>query len=479
MLLPRSDSIHPNFNQDLQRFLFGREYQIDELPFPEDMIRQHVRKGLIALRRGVEAVDDGLFSLLLGSRRWVCRRCGNSDPGLFGSCACGRCRKSCVYCRRCLNMGVVRSCTELATWVGPEPVRQPVTPGGNGGLCEWTGTLSGEQAAAAAELVRCLNEGHSFLIWAVTGSGKTELMFPAIEYALLRGERVVLTTPRTDVVRELFPRMKASFPSVPVSALYAGSEDRIPDAPLVISTTHQLIRFHRCFDRVFIDEVDAFPFHFDPMLEYAVQKAAKEGAPFAYLTATPPPRLKNAYLRGDLKGAKIARRFHGHPLPVPLFCWAGNWKKSVAQGFLPPAMLKWIKEKMEAGIQIFLFVPSVSLLRELTELLQREALDHVAGVHAEDPDRHVKVTLFREGRIRILVTTTILERGVTVPAVEAAVFGADDPVFDERALVQIAGRVGRSPEYPTGDVVFFHNGRTLEMVRARRHIEQMNEEGGF
>lgn len=479
MLLSRKDTIHPEFNLDLQRFLYGREYRIEELPFPEEMIRQHVRKGFITLRHGVEAVDEGLLTLLYGSRKWVCRRCGNMEPDAFGTCTCGRCSRSCVYCRHCLKMGVVRSCTELATWSGPEPGQPLVTPAEDGRLCAWAGTLSGEQSAAAAELVRSLSVGESFLIWAVTGSGKTELMFPAIEHALLRGERIVLTTPRTDVVRELFPRLKKAFPTVPVSALYAGSEDGIPDAPLVISTTHQLIRFHRYFNRVFIDEVDAFPFHFDPMLEFAVQKAAKEDAPFAYLTATPPPKLRNAFLSGDLRGAKIARRFHGYPLPVPRFCWAGNWKKSVGQGFLPPATQKWINDKTKAGVQLFVFVPSVSLLRELTELLQREGLAHVAGVHAEDPDRHAKVTFFREGRIRILVTTTILERGVTVPAVEAAVFGADDPIFDERALVQIAGRVGRSPGKPGGDVVFFHNGRTLEMVRARRHIEQMNEEGGF
>lgn len=479
MLLFRDDSIRSDFNHDLQRFLYGREYRVEELPFSKETIKQHVRKGFIALHYGIETADEGLLPFLSGGRRWVCRRCGNTDPELFGTCTCGRCNRSCAYCRRCLNMGVIRSCTELATWIGPEPRRLSAAPGENGRLCQWSGILSEEQAAAAAELVRCQSEGESFLIWAVTGSGKTELLFPAIERALLRNERVVLTTPRTDVVRELFPRMKAAFPNVPVSALYAGSGDRIPDAPLVISTAHQLIRFHRYFDRIFIDEVDAFPFHFDPMLQYAVQKAAKETAPFAYLTATPPPGLKNAFLRGDLRGIKIARRFHGHPLPVPRFCWIGNWKKSVAKGLLPPAMLKWIREKTEAGIRIFLFVPSVSLLRDLTELLQREALGPTAGVHADDPDRHAKVMLFREGRIRILVTTTILERGVTIPAAEAAVFGADDPVFDEQALVQIAGRVGRSPDHPAGDAVFFHNGRTLGMVRARRHIEQMNEEGGF
>ncbi len=76
-------------------------------------------------------------------------------------------------------------------------------------------------------------------------------------------------------------------------------------------------------------------------------------------------------------------------------------------------------------------------------------------MHAEDPKRKEKVLAFRRGQIPILVTTTILERGVTVPNIDVAVLGAEQPIFTESALVQIAGRVGRSAQYPTGDVRFF------------------------
>ncbi|KHF29008.1 Transcription-repair-coupling factor [Anoxybacillus sp. BCO1] len=83
---------------------------------------------------------------------------------------------------------------------------------------------------------------------------------------------------------------------------------------------------------------------------------------------------------------------------------------------------------------------------------------------------------FRRGHIPILVTTTILERGVTVPNIDVAVFGAEQPIFTESALVQIAGRVGRSAQYPTGDIRFFHFGKTKAMVKAKRHIVRMNDE---
>ena len=72
----------------------------------------------------------------------------------------------------------------------------------------------------------------------------------------------------------------------------------------------------------------------------------------------------------------------------------------------------------------------------------------IEGVHSEDPLRKEKVQAMREKEIPILLTTTILERGVTFPKLDVAVFGAEDRIFTESALVQIAGRVGRSSELP-------------------------------
>jgi Superfamily II DNA/RNA helicase required for DNA uptake (late competence protein) len=466
-------------NKPLQHFLLGKELPLEELPFPKEIIDSHIRAGWITLRQGIKDHHGRVTAALAGRQEWFCRRCGNTGQSGFGVCSCARCGRSCVYCRHCLPMGVIRSCTRLASWSGPEPEQLNSRLQNGKPLCVWNGTLSPEQADAAVRLDQAVTSGASFLTWAVTGAGKTELLFPAIEHALGRGERVTLAAPRIDVVRELYPRMKAAFPDVPVSALYGGSEHQVPGAPLVLSTAHQLIRYYRYFDKIFIDEVDAFPFHFDPMLDFAVRKAGKPGAPIGYLSATPPNDLKYAFESGRLAGAKIARRYHGHPLPVPRFHWTGNWSRSVRKAHLPHSFLSWLQEKSAEKKQLFCFVPSVALCHELTGLLQKADLFPAAGVHAQDPDRHDKVTAFREGKLRLLVTTTILERGVTVPGVDIAVFGADDPVFDERALVQISGRAGRAADQPDGDIVFFHNGKTLEMIRAVRHIEKMNREGGF
>ena len=75
-----------------------------------------------------------------------------------------------------------------------------------------------------------------------------------------------------------------------------------------------------------------------------------------------------------------------------------------------------------------------------------------------------------------MLTTTILERGVTIPRLHVAVVGAEEEIFTESALVQIAGRVGRSVDFPTGEVIFFHYGKTRAMIKALKQIKSMNVE---
>ena len=114
-------------------------------------------------------------------------------------------------------------------------------------------------------------------------------------------------------------------------------------------------------------------------------------------------------------------------------------------------------------------------------LLQEKVIQtnkEITFVHAENPDRAKKVQRFRDREITVIITTTILERGVTFPSVDVAVIDAGHDVFDEAALVQIAGRAGRSADDPTGEVIFFHDGKTEAMVQAIRAIQKMNKRGG-
>jgi competence protein ComFA len=450
---------HFSFSSELLSFLEGKQLLLDEIPFPIEWIHKHYEHGYVVYQKGITKRNNG----------YRCERCGNEEAHLFASFFCARCHQPCTYCRKCITMGRVSECTPLVVSCALLETNAYEQP-----LC-WNGTLSLGQKLAADAVTSAIENNEELLVWAVCGAGKTEVLFPGIERALQMGKRVCIATPRTDVVLELAPRLQQVFPSVPVIALYGGSEDRGKSASLVIATTHQLLRFYRAFDVMIIDEVDAFPYSVEPMLQYAAEKARKEPSSVIYLTATPNRKWQQDVKEGKRKAVTIPARYHGFPLPVPTFEWCGNWRKAVKKQSLPRNVLAWIEKRLAQSKQAFLFVPHIELLEQIVSILKKVNAN-IEGVYAEDPKRKEKVSAFRQGEIPILVTTTILERGVTVPNIDVAVLGAEDRIFTEGALVQIAGRVGRSAQYPSGDVHFFHYGKTNAMLAAKRQIENMNKE---
>jgi competence protein ComFA len=99
----------------------------------------------------------------------------------------------------------------------------------------------------------------------------------------------------------------------------------------------------------------------------------------------------------------------------------------------------------------------------------------IEGTSSKDPNRAEKVQRFRDKQIRLLVTTTILERGITIPKSDVYILDADNSLFDEAALVQMAGRAGRSAEDPAGKVYFAGKERTNSQSEAIKQIKKMNK----
>jgi competence protein ComFA len=62
---------------------------------------------------------------------------------------------------------------------------------------------------------------------------------------------------------------------------------------------------------------------------------------------------------------------------------------------------------------------------------------------------------FKKGKRKYLVTTSVLERGITIKGLQVLIFHADHKLYTKEALVQIAGRVGRKKEDPTGEVIYY------------------------
>ncbi|WP_270180109.1 DEAD/DEAH box helicase [Alkalihalobacillus sp. CinArs1] len=363
-------------------------------------------------------------------------------------------------------MGRVSSCSPL--YFSPaSSLTYPPT------LLNWNGELSHGQNKASDQVKLAIQKNERLLVWAVCGSGKTEVLFKGLEQAIYENKTICIATPRTDVVLELLPRLRKAFPTIAISGLYGGSDD--PLSPFIISTTHQLIRYKDCFDVMIIDEVDAFPYEYDPSLQYAVDKARKNNGALVYLTATPSRKILKQVKDNALPYVRIPVRYHGYPLPAPKFTWVGNWRKHIRKGKLPSVLLKWIEQQFHEKKPVMLFVPSIKLAERIHSLFEEVQVD-CETVHSEDADRVEKVMRFRNRNYRLLLTTTILERGVTIENVSIGVLGAEADIFTESSLVQIAGRAGRSEKYPEGEVALFHYGKTNDMLLAFRHIKSMNVE---
>ncbi|WP_462411360.1 DEAD/DEAH box helicase [Neobacillus sp. Marseille-QA0830] len=458
-----SPQLNPNFgfNPELQKLLTGKQLLLDDIPFPPHEIQTHYENGYILYRKGIE----------YNGKQPICARCGNNDLQEFGSFRCARCGEMCLYCRHCIMMGRISECTPLIGWTGPEPVTPLPAK-----IMGWSGSLSKGQQQASERVVEAILQNKEWLVWAVCGAGKTEVLFAGIEAALSAKKRICIATPRTDVVLELTPRLKSAFPEIKVASLYGGSEDRHVYAPLTIATTHQLLRFYHAFDAIILDEVDAFPYTVEESLQHAAIQARKPESSMIYLTATPNQKWQRECRTGKRNFTTIPARFHRHPLPVPVLTWCGNWQKRLHKGKLPPNVIQWVKTRLNSGKQALLFFPHILLMETALPIL-RQLAPGIEAVHAEDPERKEKVQKMRAKEIPLLLTTTILERGVTFPNIDVAVIGAEDAIFTESALVQIAGRAGRSKDHPTGDVTFFHYGKTEEMLKARKQIVMMNTEG--
>ncbi|MEC0171886.1 helicase-related protein, partial [Paenibacillus graminis] len=270
-------------------------------------------------------------------------------------------------------------------------------------------------------------------------------------------------------------RLARAFPAETLAVLYGGSADRWTSGRLTLATTHQLLRFHQSFDLVIIDELDAYPYHNDPMLAFAAEHACKPGGSFIYLSATPPEELQRLARSGKLPHARVPVRFHGHPLPVPQHLQVPPLNICLKRGILPKKLLHALRTSFAREAQIFLFVSRIAHIERLLDLLRQSFPEAaIEGTSSQDPARTEKVAAFRSRSISLLVTTTILERGVTVPRSDVLILDADSSLFDEASLVQMAGRAGRSTEDPAGTVLFFSPQWTKSQRGAAAQIRTMN-----
>ena len=374
---------------------------------------------------------------------FVCPRCGNSDPRYLGH------RNGETYCRKCISFR-----GEEARSL--EPVPKNV-------VLDLDYHLSKEQESLSRQIIDNYNKGIDTLVYAVCGSGKTEISYGVIAQAMAKGLHVGFALPRRDVVIELYFRLKSAFPSNRIVAVYGGRTSRL-EGDCVILTTHQLYRYPNYFDLLVMDEIDAFPFKGSDVL-LAMYKRSLRGH-CVMMSATPSEEIKKEFSSPGHAILELHTRFHKRPIPVPII--------KISIGLLRDVfVLQKLAQYRKKSKPCLIFVPSVE---EAESLYKKLGLFAKRGnyVSSKREGRPQIIEGFKNGKYSYLVTTAVLERGVTVKGVQVMVYGADNQIYDSAALIQIAGRVGRKKGATDGDVFFLAKKETKSMRKAIKEIRFCN-----
>jgi hypothetical protein len=387
-----------------------------------------------------------IFIYIFRGEQMKCPRCGNTQKSYFYKGSHG------YYCRKCIGFG--RLLLEEEINIKLEDIHDDCS--------EYTMQypLTKQQEAVSKECQQYIRT-KDVLLECVCGAGKTEMVLASIADALNEKRKVCFAIARRQVVLELAERLKIYFKRAKIVAVCGGHTDEI-DGDLIVCTTHQLYRYQGQFSLLILDEPDAFPYRGDEVL-HGIAKHACIGN-IIYLTATPDAYLLSRVKEGMMHHIILNKRPHGHDLPVPrLLIYP-----SVLLFFI---LIRWINK--HACNPRIIFVPTIKTAKMLGFILNIFMQCYVCTSESEDRDEIIYH--FKQNPLGVMIATTVLERGVTIPKADICVWHANHSVFDEAGLIQMAGRAGRSFTSPEGDVLFLCSEKTELVQLCKNKIEQANQ----
>lgn len=379
-----------------------------------------------------------------------CKRCGNEDEMYFFN------DHGVWYCRKCIAFGRID--------VGEIPETKPCIKRKFNCDYHLKYPLTPMQDMAVKQIMGYLHKKRDVLVYAACGAGKTELTMEAIKEYLKQGKKVCFAISRRQVVLEIKERMQEAFPMINVIAVCEGFTE-ITDGDLIVCTMHQLYRYHGWFDLLIMDEVDAFPYRDNEVLETIANHSCIGQK--VMLTATPSQDMLNKVKNKQWEMVELFKRPHGFPLVEPkVYCMP------IVFQFIK--MLDFIHKCKKQDVQSLVFIPTIQMANCLYRILHMFLPCMVFTSKTEDKEKIIQE--FHEKKYDFLLTTTILERGITIKGIYVLILCADHPVFQEASLIQMIGRVGRNIHMPTGEGVFLCKRKTEDIRRCVAAIQKMNQE---
>lgn len=289
-------------------------------------------------------------------------------------------------------------------------------------------------------------------------------MFKVIEFALQNNMQVGFAIPRKDVVIELANRLKNTFKNNKVIGLYGGNTNEL-NGDIIVLTTHQLYRYEKYFDLLIMDEIDAFPYKDNPVLIEMFKRSIKGN--YVFMSATPSKTIIKEFSNEKSSIVKLFTRYHLNPIPIP--------KIKKEWGFdMKLYLIKQLKLYKKEQKPCLVFAPTIYE----TEAIFKFINYFVKGgecVHSKKKNRGQIIEEFRKKKYSFLVTTAILERGVTLKNLQVIIYHSDDEIYNSSSLIQISGRVGRIKDAPKGDVIFLCSKETNDMKEAINTLEEANK----
>ena len=222
--------------------------------------------------------------------------------------------------------------------------------------------LNVNQQQASDEIQTTFGSFQPFLLYGITGSGKTEVYFDAMAKVLAQGRQVLFLLPEINLTPQLLKRVENRFADVPTAVLHsqmaAGKRTQdylramLGQAKLVIGTRLAVFTPLPDVGLIVVDEEHDGSFKQDNELRYhardlAVWRAKQSGCPVVLGSATPSLESWHKAQSGAYRLLQLTERAHtAAQLPQVEILNVGRLK--LDNGFSPQA-LQLLKQNFEAG----------------------------------------------------------------------------------------------------------------------------------
>ena len=247
-------------------------------------------------------------------------------------------------------------------WIETTEAAQPTLRSYHGQASHSEFVLNADQQKASDEIQTAFGKFQPFLLYGITGSGKTEVYFDAMAKVLAQGRQVLFLLPEINLTPQLLKRVENRFADVPTAVLHsqmaAGRRTQdylramLGQAKLVIGTRLAVFTPMDDVSLIVVDEEHDGSFKQDNELRYhardlAVWRAKQSGCPVVLGSATPSLESWHKAQSGAYRLLQLTERAHAAAqLPQVEILNVGRLK--LDNGFSPQA-LQLLKQNFEAG----------------------------------------------------------------------------------------------------------------------------------